>query len=48
MSRSFGAISENVIVHSFEKVLHENDGNDIEDIGISFNSLNLYDDAEVV
>ena len=48
MSGSFGAISKNTIAHSFEKVLRENDENDIEDIDISFNSLHLSDDAEIV
>ena len=47
VSGSFGAISENAIVHIFEKA-RENDENDIEDIGKNFNSLNLYDDAEIV
>ena len=37
VSGSFGTISEDTIIRSFEKVLRENDENDIEDIDISFN-----------
>ena len=36
VSKSFGAISEGTIVHSFEKALREDDENGIEDIDISF------------